>query len=74
MRFNWLQPPFDNLKMRQAVLQVVNQSDFMAAMAGDPQNWRTCYSVYACLGSEETRGSDACYLYRFCLMMLGSTR
>jgi peptide/nickel transport system substrate-binding protein len=59
MRFNWLQPPFDNLKMRQAVLQVVNQSDFMAAMAGDPQNWRTCYSVYACLGSEETRGSDA---------------
>jgi hypothetical protein len=59
MRFNWLQPPFDNVKMRQAVLQVVNQSDYMAAMAGDPQNWRTCYSVYACLGSEETRGSDA---------------
>jgi peptide/nickel transport system substrate-binding protein len=59
MRFNWLQPPFDNLKMRQAVLEVVNQSDFMAAMAGDPENWRTCYSVYACLGSEETRGSDA---------------
>jgi peptide/nickel transport system substrate-binding protein len=45
--------------MRRAVLQVVNQSDYMAAMAGDPQNWRTCYSVYACLGSEETRGSDA---------------
>jgi peptide/nickel transport system substrate-binding protein len=59
MRFNWLRPPFDNVKMRQAVLQVVNQSDYMAAMAGDPENWRTCYSVYACLGSEETRGSDA---------------
>jgi peptide/nickel transport system substrate-binding protein len=29
MRFNWLQPPFDNVKMRQAVLQVVNQSDYM---------------------------------------------
>ncbi|HML10580.1 MAG TPA: ABC transporter substrate-binding protein [Stellaceae bacterium] len=60
MRFNWLQPPFDNIKMRQAVLQVVNQSDYMAAMAGDPDNWRTCYSVYACLGSDtETRGAEA---------------
>jgi peptide/nickel transport system substrate-binding protein len=59
MRFNWLQPPFDNVKMRQAVLQVVNQSDYMAAMAGDPENWRTCYSVYACLGYEETRGAQA---------------
>ena len=59
MRFNWLQPPFDNVKMRQAVLQVVNQSDYMAAMAGDPENWRTCYSVYACLGHEETRGAEA---------------
>jgi peptide/nickel transport system substrate-binding protein len=59
MRFNWLLPPFDSVKMRQAVLQVVNQSDYMAAMAGDPENWRTCYSVYACLGYEETRGSEA---------------
>jgi peptide/nickel transport system substrate-binding protein len=59
MRLNWLLPPFDNVKMRQAVLQVVNQSDYMAVMAGDPENWRTCYSVYACLGYEETRGSEA---------------
>ena len=59
MRFNWLQPPFDNVKMRQAVLQMVNQSDYMSAMAGNPRNWRTCYSVYACLGSEDSRGSDA---------------
>jgi peptide/nickel transport system substrate-binding protein len=59
MRFNWLLPPFDNVKMRQAVLQVIDQSDYMAAMAGDPENWRTCYSVYACLGHTETRGSEA---------------
>ncbi len=59
MRFNWLQPPFDNVKMRQAVLAVVNQSDYMSAVAGDAENWRTCYSVYACLGYEETRGSTA---------------
>ena len=59
MRFNWLQPPFDNVKMRQAVLQVVNQSDYMAAMAGDPGNWRTCYSVFACFDHVETRGAEA---------------
>jgi peptide/nickel transport system substrate-binding protein len=60
MRFNWLQPPFDNIKMRQAVLQVVSQSDYLSAIAGDPENWRTCYSVYACIGSYiETRGSEA---------------
>jgi peptide/nickel transport system substrate-binding protein len=60
MRFNWQQPPFDNIKMRQAVLQVVNQSDYLAAIAGDPANWRTCYSVYACLGEQvETRGAEA---------------
>jgi peptide/nickel transport system substrate-binding protein len=60
MRFNWLQPPFDNVKMRQAVLQVVNQSDYMAAVAGDPENWRTCYSVYACINSDgEKRGAVA---------------
>jgi peptide/nickel transport system substrate-binding protein len=60
MRFNWLNPPFDNAKMRQAVLAVVNQSDYMAAVAGDPANWRTCYSVYYCgEEAEETRGSAA---------------
>ena len=48
MRFNHLYPPFDNIKMRQAVLAVLDQRDFMAAMAGDPSNWRTCPSVFAC--------------------------
>ncbi|MBV9014049.1 MAG: ABC transporter substrate-binding protein, partial [Alphaproteobacteria bacterium] len=31
-----------------AVLAVLDQRDFMAAMAGDPSNWRTCPSVFAC--------------------------
>jgi peptide/nickel transport system substrate-binding protein len=48
VRFNQLHPPFDNIKMRQAVLAVADQRDYMAAMAGDPVNWRTCPSVYAC--------------------------
>ncbi len=48
VRFNQLYPPFNNIKMRQAVLAVVDQRDYMAAIAGDPSNWRTCPSVYAC--------------------------
>ena len=48
LRFNQLYPPFDNIKMRQAVQAVVDQRDYMAAVAGDPSNWRTCPSVFAC--------------------------
>ncbi|MBV8534851.1 MAG: ABC transporter substrate-binding protein, partial [Alphaproteobacteria bacterium] len=48
LRFNHLHPPFDNPKMRQAVMQVVDQKEYMAAVAGDPKNWKTCYSVYTC--------------------------
>jgi len=56
VRFNQLHPPFDNMKMRQAVLAVADQRDYMAAMAGDPVNWRTCPSVLRLrLGSGRTR-------------------
>jgi peptide/nickel transport system substrate-binding protein len=50
VRFNHLYPPFDNVKMRRAVLLVADQRDDLAAMAGDASNWRTCFSVYACEG------------------------
>jgi peptide/nickel transport system substrate-binding protein len=52
VRFNHLYPPFDNVKMRQALLAVADQRDYMAAMAGDAGNWRTCFSVYTCEGAE----------------------
>jgi len=48
IRFNWLYPPFDNVKMRQAVQMVVNQADYMAAFAGDTKNWNVCASVFTC--------------------------
>jgi peptide/nickel transport system substrate-binding protein len=48
IRFNWLYPPFDNVKMRQAVQMVVNQADFMSAYAGDKTNWNVCPSVFTC--------------------------
>jgi peptide/nickel transport system substrate-binding protein len=48
LRFNHLLPPFDKVKMRQAVLAVADQVDFMTAFAGDPQNWKLCPSFFTC--------------------------
>lgn len=47
MRFNMLHPPFDNVKLRRAILPAVNQADFMnAAMGGDPELTRTGVGVF----------------------------
>ncbi|MFZ3237223.1 MAG: ABC transporter substrate-binding protein [Stellaceae bacterium] len=48
LRFNHVQPPFDNLKLREAVLNLVNQKDYMQAAAGDPKYWKTCVALFGC--------------------------
>jgi peptide/nickel transport system substrate-binding protein len=48
LRFNHLHPPFNNVKMRQAVQMVVNQADFMTAAIGDPKYWQACPSFFTC--------------------------
>jgi peptide/nickel transport system substrate-binding protein len=41
MRFNHLQPPFDNPAIRRAILGGIHQSDYMIAVVGDdPAMWR----------------------------------
>jgi len=50
VKFNHLLPPFDNVKMRQAILAVADQSDFLAALAGDKKNWDLCPSFFTCGG------------------------
>ena len=46
-RLNCLQPPFNDVRVRQAVMMSVVQADYMTAVAGDdPANWTTCYSQY----------------------------
>ncbi|HTZ34719.1 MAG TPA: ABC transporter substrate-binding protein [Stellaceae bacterium] len=60
VKFNWLQPPFDNVKMRQAVLAVANQTDYLTALAGDKANWQLCPSFFTCGGPmANTAGSEA---------------
>ena len=60
VKFNHLQPPFDNPKMRQAVMAVADQADFLTALAGDKSNWEICPSFFTCGGpSANNAGSQA---------------
>ncbi|MEJ1977833.1 MAG: ABC transporter substrate-binding protein [Acetobacteraceae bacterium] len=47
LRFNSLQPPFNNVKLRRAVMSVVNQKDYMEAAYGDETSvYRTDVGVF----------------------------
>ena len=48
IRFNFLHPPFNNVKMRQALLYAINQQDYVIGIAGDPKNGNPCYSYFTC--------------------------
>lgn len=48
VRFNWLQPPFNNVKVRRAAMAALYQGDYLAAQFGDPKFYHTCGSVYSC--------------------------
>lgn len=47
-RMNHHVAPFNNRKLRQAVLKAVDQTPFMLAAVGDQKYFKTCYSLYAC--------------------------
>jgi peptide/nickel transport system substrate-binding protein len=57
MRFNVLFKPFDNAKIRQAVLYALDQKEFLEANIGNPEYWAVCKSLFPC-GSplESTKG------------------
>jgi peptide/nickel transport system substrate-binding protein len=49
LRFNSMQPPFNNPKVRHAVMTAVNQEDYMRAAVGDDRElWRVCRSLFPC--------------------------
>jgi peptide/nickel transport system substrate-binding protein len=55
LRPNFLHPPFNNKKARQALLHMMDQETYLAWAIGQPQYYRTCYSVFACGGPYATR-------------------
>ena len=47
-RFNFLHPPFNDRKIRQAAMYAIGQEDVMKALVGNPKYWRTCASLWGC--------------------------
>jgi peptide/nickel transport system substrate-binding protein len=63
LRFNQIQPPFDNVLLRQAVLNLIDQKDYMRAATGDPKYWKTCVALFVCGGPLETDAGAAALLH-----------
>ncbi|WP_244644479.1 ABC transporter substrate-binding protein [Azorhizobium oxalatiphilum] len=47
-RMNFLNPPFDNVKIRRAALIAMSQNDTLAAVSGNPEYYKACPSMYGC--------------------------
>ncbi len=47
-RPNWLQKPFDNPLVRKALWYAFNQKDFLDAVIGDPDYYKTCKAMFVC--------------------------
>jgi peptide/nickel transport system substrate-binding protein len=54
LRPNWLHPPFNNKKARQALLHMMDQVTYLAWAIGQAEYYRPCYSVFACGGPYAT--------------------
>jgi peptide/nickel transport system substrate-binding protein len=48
MRFNWLHPPFNNVKARQAAMYAIAQEPMMQAQVGDPEIYKLCNAPFIC--------------------------
>jgi len=47
LRFNHLHPPFNDVRVRRAIRDVIVQSDFMSAVAL-PGDWQECHAMFPC--------------------------
>ncbi len=48
LRMNHLHPPFDDVRVRQAVLWLIDQDTYMQAAVGNTDYWRACPAIFAC--------------------------
>ena len=59
LRPNSIQPPFNNVKARQALAYMSDQHEYMTAAYGDGKYWRECYAYWVCGSPNGTEiGSD----------------
>ena len=54
LRPNWLHPPFNNKKAREALLHTTDQVTYLHWSIGQSNYYRACNSVYACEGPYAT--------------------
>lgn len=47
-RFNTLQAPFDNPRVREALWYAFNQADFLGATVGNPKYYKLCKAMFVC--------------------------
>jgi peptide/nickel transport system substrate-binding protein len=47
-RFNWKQPPFNDVRYRHAAALALNQKDFLQAAIGDPRYFKVCKAMFGC--------------------------
>src|SRR5665213_1248487 len=47
-RMNFLQPPFDNVKVRRAAFMAINQKEVLDALVGNPKYYKVCGAVFVC--------------------------
>jgi peptide/nickel transport system substrate-binding protein len=47
-RMNWLQPPFNDVRVRRAAAYALSQPDFLEANIGDKRFYRTCKALFTC--------------------------
>jgi peptide/nickel transport system substrate-binding protein len=59
LRPNFLHPPFNNKKARQALLHMMDQVTYLSLAIGQSKYYQACYSVFACGGPYETRIGSA---------------
>jgi peptide/nickel transport system substrate-binding protein len=48
LRFNWKQPPFNDVRYRHAAALALNQKDFLQAVIGDPRYYKLCKAMFGC--------------------------
>ncbi|WP_458094905.1 ABC transporter substrate-binding protein [Roseomonas sp. WA12] len=54
LRFNHLLPPFNDVRVRRAVMMAVDQNDYLPGVAGLPEYARECRSMLGCGTPYET--------------------
>src|SRR5882672_5893288 len=66
LRFNWKQPPFNDVRYRRAAALSLNQKDFLQAVIGDPRYYKLCKGMFGCGTPLETSaGMDGMLESRF---------